>query len=169
MIHSGWNWTPSTGVLAVAQAHDQPILGPGGHLQAVGQVVAADDQRVVAGGLERLGQAGEHARAAVVDRRELAVHHVRRAHHRAAIGRADRLVAQADAQDRHRAAQLADQRDADAGLVRRTRPRRDHDLLRRQRRHIADAQLVVALHQHIGAQLAQILVQVVGERVVVVE
>ena len=42
-----------------------------------GSVEPLDDERVVAGGLERVGQTGEHAGAVVVDQRGLAVHHLR--------------------------------------------------------------------------------------------
>ncbi len=47
---------------AVAQAHDQPVLGPGGRHQRVGQRVPLDDQAVVARRVERRGQAGEDIR-----------------------------------------------------------------------------------------------------------
>ena len=65
--------------LAVAQAHDRAVGGLGGDLEHVGQAVAVDDQRVVAGGLERVGQAGEHARRrrGWIER-GLAVHQLRR-------------------------------------------------------------------------------------------
>ena len=62
-----------------------------------------DDQRVVAGGLERVGQAGEHAAAVVADQRGLAVHDLGRPHHVAAEDLADALVAEADAEDGHAA------------------------------------------------------------------
>ena len=58
-----------------------------------------DHQRVVAGGLERLGQAGEHAGAVVADQRRLAVHDLRGPHDLAAEDLADALVAEAHAED----------------------------------------------------------------------
>ena len=48
-------------------------------------------------------------------------------------------------------------------------PGRDHDLLRRHRLDLAERHLVVAAHAHVGAQLAEILHEVVGERIVVVD
>ena len=63
---------------------------------------AVDDQRVVAGGLERVGQAGEHALAVVADQRGLAVHDLRGPHHLPAEDLADALVAEADAEHGHR-------------------------------------------------------------------
>ena len=54
-------------VIAVAQTHHETVVGLGGDLEAVGHRVPLDDERVVARRLERVGQAGEHADAAVVD------------------------------------------------------------------------------------------------------
>jgi hypothetical protein len=47
--------------LAVAQPHDDAVVGLGGDLEHVGHRVSGDDEAVVAGGLERLGQPFEHA------------------------------------------------------------------------------------------------------------
>ena len=61
-IDSGWNCTPSTSCSRWRRPITRPssvsavISSSGGHRGPV------DDERVVAGGLERLGQAGEHAR-----------------------------------------------------------------------------------------------------------
>src|SRR5690606_10109512 len=108
-------------VLAVAQAHDllDPavlVLGPGGDLEAIGQRRLLDHQRVIAGGLVAVGQAREHAFAAVPDRRGLAVHDPARAHHPAAVGLAYGLVPEADAEDRDAHAQLAHDVERDPGL-----------------------------------------------------
>ena len=54
-----------------------------------------------------LGDAGEDAAAVVLDRRRLAVHRRRRAHDRAAERGADRLVPEADAENRRRARRSA--------------------------------------------------------------
>src|SRR6266540_530400 len=80
-------------------------------------------------------------------------------------GLADALVAEADAEDRQLAGEALDRLDADAGLFRRTRPGRDDDALRRHLVDILDRDLVVAKHLDLGAQLAQVLVEVVGEAV----
>src|SRR5690606_3620943 len=77
--------------LAMAQAHDLAVVGPRGDLEAVGQRLALDRQRVVADRGERVGQPAKDADPRVVDRRGLAVHHLLRAHHLAAERRADRL------------------------------------------------------------------------------
>src|SRR5207244_11774264 len=82
---------------------------------------------------------------------------------------ADRLVHEAYAQDRRPPGEVADQLRRDPRLLRRTRPGRDDDPLRPQRLHLRHADLVVPPHLHRRPQLAQVLVEVVGERVVVIE
>src|SRR5690606_6404341 len=159
---------------AVAQAHDLLeravlVFGPGGDLEAAGQRVALDHQRVVARGLVAVGQSREHALSGVPDRRGLAVHDPPGAHHPAAVGLADALVAQAHAQDRDPRPQRLDHRDRDPGLVRRARPWRDHDALGRKPLDLPDRQLVVAHHLHLGPQRLQVLDEVPGEAVVVVD
>src|SRR5262245_16090533 len=86
---------------AMLHRHDQPVIGLGGDMQAVRQRRAVDDQRVIAGGLEGLGRALEHALAGVGDHRQLAVHELGRPLDVAAKGLADRLVTEADAEQRH--------------------------------------------------------------------
>src|SRR5689334_16369245 len=84
----------------VPHAHDLAILGPGGHLELLRAARALDGEGMVARGLVGRRQAREHALARMVDARDLAVHELLRAHHLAAEGLADRLVAEAHAEDR---------------------------------------------------------------------
>src|SRR6185295_7977862 len=86
-----------------------------------------DDQRMIARRLERSVDAAEDAAAPVLDQRELAMHRNRRAHDLAAEGLADRLMAEADAKDRDGRRCLADQVEADAGVVWRAGAGREHD------------------------------------------
>ena len=62
-IDSGWNCTPSTS----SSRWRRPMIVPSSVSAVIsstsGTDVAVDDQRVVAGGLERVGQAGEDAGA----------------------------------------------------------------------------------------------------------
>ncbi len=46
--------------VAMAQAHHQPVVGLGGDLQHLGHAGSLHDEGVVAGGLEGLGEPGEH-------------------------------------------------------------------------------------------------------------
>src|SRR5215210_3297712 len=158
---------PFRGQLAVAHRH-QDAAAVGGRLQAVGEV-RIDDERVVAADHERRREPGEQAGAVVIDVRGLAVHgHV--ADHRAAEGLRERLVAQADAERRDaRLGKPAHHLDADARLVRRAGARRDHRAVPGALEQLLDGDGVVADHVQLRAQLAEVLDEVVGERVVVVD
>ena len=81
----------------------------------------------------------------------------------------DRLMSQANPQQRHLARKMADQLDADSGFLRRARAGREHDPFRVHRLHLGGRHLVIAAHLDLRTQFAQILHQVVGERIVIVE
>ena len=61
------------------------------------------------------------------------------AHDLAAEGLADRLVAEAHAEDRHAAGELAISPQRTPASFGRAGPRRDHDVRRRERRDLVDA------------------------------
>ena len=153
--------------LAVAQAHHDAAVRPRRHLEARGHGLGRDHERVVARGGEDVRQPGEDRLAVVADLGGLAVHELRRAHDLAAERLAEGLVPEADAEERHRRA--ADELEADPRLVGRPRPRRDHDAVRLQGERVLDAHRVVADDLHLRPELAEVLVEVEGERVVVVD
>ena len=100
---SGWNCTPSTGSSRWRTAITSPSARGRRDLERVGD--RRRRERVVAAGLEVLGQPGEEAAAVVRDDRRLAVHEL------ACAGPTsppndldDRLVAEADAERRRRGA-----------------------------------------------------------------
>ena len=152
----------------VADAHNQPVVGPGGYFQAVGQGFGVDDQAVVADGLKGVGQAGEYALAVVVDRGGFAVPDFAGPVHGGAVGVADALVAQADAQHRQPRPEMADDVVGDARLPGRAGAGRDDDAGRRHFRNFRQRNPVVADDADFGAQFAEVLVQVPGKAVVVV-
>ncbi|MNU86539.1 hypothetical protein D3C71_763030 [compost metagenome] len=88
---------------------------------------------------------------------------------RTAVDLADTLVAQAHAEDRRGRPKALDQLQRHARFVGRARAGRDHDALGGERGDLIDAQRVVAHHLHFGAQRLQVLHEVVGEAVVVVD
>src|SRR5262249_17271489 len=92
-----------------------------------------------------------------------------RAHDPATIDLADRLVAEADAEDRHAPGRGLDEVEADPGFIRRARPRRQHDTHRAHAKRFRGGELVVALDGNLGAQLSQVMEQVVREAVVVID
>ena len=131
--------------------------------------ISLDDERMVARGRERLGQFAEHAFFVVMDFTGFAVKEFWSADNFAAERGADGLVAQADAQNREFAGKFFDQLDRNAGFLRRARPRRNDDLLGLASGDFFDGNFVVAMDFYLATQLAEILGEVVGERVVVVE
>ena len=64
---------------------------------------------------------------------------------------------------------LLDQIEADAGLVRRAGAGRQHDRVGLSRQHVRDGDLVVAMHGHVRPKPAQVMDEVEGEAVVVVD
>ncbi len=64
---------------------------------------------------------------------------------------------------------MSNEFDADAGLVRRARSGRDDNPFGMHRFDVADRDLIVAANLNLRAQFADVLDQVVGERIVVVE
>ena len=81
----------------------------------------------------------------------------------------DRLVAEADAEDRRAAAEAADHLLGDPRVLRPARPGGDHDRLRSGALHGIRVEGVIAANVHLGSQLPQVLHEVVGERIVVVD
>jgi hypothetical protein len=158
----------------MADAHDFIdiaflVLRPGGHFQAVGQGRLFDHQGMITGRGERVFEPLEHADVMVVNLGGLAVHDLLGMDDVAAEGVTDALMAKADTEDRIAAGELHDRLDRDAGFPRGAGARRNHDLVRRQALDVFDRDLVVTHDRHVRSQFAEILHQVVGERIVIVD
>src|SRR3990170_465998 len=160
---------PLDGVLPVPHPHDDAALAARAHLQALRHALRHDGQRVVADRFEGVGQPRKDAAAVVLDDRHLAVLDLARALDPPAERLADALVAEADAEDGHLPREVADELDADARLARRARPGRDDQSLRRHRLDLDKRYHIVAGDAHVRPQLAQVLVEVVREAVVVID
>src|SRR2546427_676107 len=80
----------------------------------------------------------------------------------------DRLVAEADTEDRDLPRQGLHQGHEDPRVARRARTRGEHGGARLQRQNLCDRERVVAVHDGLLAQLSEQLDEVVGERVVIV-
>ena len=156
------------GKFPVLHAHDFALVGFRRDFQAGGQGVALDDERMIARGRKRIGHALEQVQAVVFDERGFAMHHPVVHDHVGAEGVADALVAEADAEQRNLRPERADDFIRETGLARRTRAGRNEDAFGVECAHLLDGDLVVAMHLHVGLQLAEILHEVVGERIVIV-
>ncbi len=160
--------------LFVSDAHDLvhfAVFGlrPCRHFQALGKTVFFDDQGVIAGGGEGVVAFFKYVAVTVVDHGGLAVHDFMRLDYLAAVGLADALVSQTNPQHRRLSAQFGNDLQGDAGLVRRAGARGNNDVIGPQHPDLTDADPVVAHHFYFFADLTQILHQVVGEGVVVVD
>src|SRR5664280_2596021 len=150
------------------ETHHQAIVGFGVNGQFARHASALDHQRMIARRLERPVDAAQHAGAGVLDLEHLAVRR-RRAHYLAAERLADRLMPEADTEDRNVRCGLGNQIEADAGFVRGAGAGREHDGFRFGGDHIGGRNLVVAMHDNVRPQPAQVMEQVEGEAVVVVD
>src|SRR4029434_10339554 len=155
------------GELTMANTHDLAVLAFGGDIQARGQRRSLDRERMISRRGQRVGQPGKRACTAVRDRGELAVHHALRTHDAPTERLADRLVPEADAEDRDLACEALHQRHRNARLRRRAWAGRDDNALRCPGSDLLERHGVVAMDVDVLAELAEILDEVVGEAVVV--
>src|ERR1035441_3742428 len=146
----------------------QAIVGFGVNGQFARHAGTFHHQRMIACGVERPVDATEHAGAGVLDLEYFAVRR-RRAHHLAAERLADRLVPEADTEDRNARCGLGDEIEADAGFVRGAGAGRQHDGFRLCGDHVGGRNLVVAVNNDVRPQPAQVMEQVESEAVVVVD
>ena len=75
----------------------------------------------------------------------------------------------ANTENRHLPGHVPDQRNQDPRFTRRARARRKQDALGLQRFHFFYRQLVVAADLNVGPKFAEVLNEVVGEGIVVIE
>ncbi len=97
------------------------------------------------------------------------MHQARGPHDAASVGLADGLVPEAHAEDRQRPAERAEQLERDAGLVGGAWARGNEQPVGLLGADPRDVDPVVPVDLHLGAELAEVLHQVEGERVVVVD
>src|SRR5689334_4180051 len=155
--------------LPMTDRHDFTVFRRGRDVEHLGEARALDGERVVARGVERRRHPGEHTALVMHDRRQLAMHHPLGADDARAERLPDRLVAEAYAEDRHLARETAHERHRDPGVARRAGPGRDDDPLRVHRFDFVERGGIVAHDLDRGPELAQVLDEVPGEAVVVVE
>ena len=85
---------------SMPQSHDDTVIRPGSHFQAVRQTVGRHNQRVIAGGCERILEPGENRSSIVKYLAGLAMHDGRSLDDLPSESRANSLVAQAHSQNR---------------------------------------------------------------------
>src|SRR5215471_583003 len=99
----------------------------------------------------------------------LPMHEIASTNDLAPEGLPDSLVPETHSQNPHSASHAPNEFNADACFARRTRTGRDHEPLRPHLFDVAERNLIIPPHLDLGTQFSEILHQVVGERIVVVE
>src|SRR5262245_49120259 len=105
------------------EAHDLAVVGAGRDLQDLRQIVRFDRKAMVSRCRERVLQASEDTTVIVMDKTGFPMHQGAGADDRAAKRLADRLMAQADAEDWQGFRRRADEPEADTGFIWRAGPR----------------------------------------------
>lgn len=155
--------------LTVPEPHDQSIGGLSCHLECRRQRGAVDDQRVVAGHFERVVQPGEDTSTIVGDLRTLAVNDFRSTHHVSAENLADALKSQTNPQNRSAGTPGADDLVRRRDLGRMAWAGADEDAVRVDPLDVFHRDGPVAVNHRIGAQLPDVLDEVVNEGIEVVD
>src|SRR5580704_6306446 len=116
-----------------------------------------------------LRQSPKNGPRVVSDRARLSMHQFRRANYPPSKRLANRLMPQTNAQYRNLPRKSRNQRNRNPRLPRRPRPRRNHNPLRPQIRNLIQRNHVIPAHQKRLSHLPEILRQVVGKRIVVIQ
>src|SRR5260370_32401420 len=111
---------------------------------------------MIAHRVEGIRQAREDGVAIVNHRRRLAMHQSARANYLRAERFADTLMTEADAENRYLARHLAQHPQRDSSLGGSARSRRDYNCARPEGAQSGDVDRVVALHDNLGAEFAEI-------------
>ena len=155
-------------VAAVAEAHNDAVVGFSSDEELTRQGFSFDDERVIACGGKRVRQFAENGFPIVMDLAGFAVEKFWSTNDFPAESRADGLVAEANAENGKFSGKPLDELDRDAGLLRSARTRRNNDALGLAAGDFFDSDFVVAMDFDIATQFAEILREVVSERIVVV-
>src|SRR2546423_1492432 len=94
----------------VSHAHDLAVRAPRSNLEAFGQGLFFDHERVIAGRDERIRQGAEHPASVMLNRRGLPMHELARMHDASAKRLSYALMAEADAEQRELARKTRDER-----------------------------------------------------------
>jgi hypothetical protein len=156
-------------VAAVTEAHDDAVVSFGGDGELAGQGFSFNDERVVARGGQRVGKFEEDVSAVVMDLAGFAVKELGGANDFSAEGRANGLMTEANSKDGKFPCQALDELHRDTCILRGARAGRNHDAFRLAARDLLDSDSVIAMDFDIAAEFAEVLREVVGERIVVVQ
>ena len=118
--------------------------------------------------IQRVFQALKDAFVCVLDGMHFAMDRLFRLHDFRAEQLCNRLVTQADTQNRDRSCEMSDDSQTDARFIWCLRNRRNQDHQRIQCRYLFDCYFIVPFHHNSLIQLPQILDEVVGEGIIII-
>jgi hypothetical protein len=156
-------------VAAVAETHDDAVVGFGGDGEFAGQRFFFDDEGMVTRGGEGIGKLAKNIFVVVMNLAGFAVKKFWGADDFSAKGNADGLVAQANAQDGKFSGEAFDEFNGDAGFLRSAGTWGNDDALWLAADDFFDGDFIVAVHFDGATQFAEILREVISEGIVVVE
>jgi len=152
----------------VADPLNDPVSTGRRDLKAIGNLSGINGQGMIAGRLEGIGHTGKHACSGVRYFADLAVHGFRRTHDLAAEHLTNALIAEAHTKQRNAPGGFLDQLQTNPRRIGVARAGGYDDAVRRQSDHLIGTERIVAVHDNLHAQLADVVEQVVGEAVVVI-
>ena len=155
--------------LSVPDTHDNIVVGPGCNIENTGGGVAFDDERMITSCGKPIGNSCEDPLPIVIDCRDFYMDDGRCLDNRSAEGLADRLMSQTYPKNRNRRVESGDEINADAGFIRSAWSWGDHDVVGLQCRDLLDRHCVVPHDANLGAKLSEVLHQVEGEGIVIVD
>ena len=151
------------------QCHDLSVLVPCSHFQACRKIRFLCDQRMVSAAGNRLGQSCKNGAGHIQYHLAcLAMHQVGSTDNCSAESFTNGLMSQTHAQHRNLAVEVADRLHGDAGIFRVSRSRREDQCLRVQSFDLLNGDLVVADYLNVTVQFTDILIQIIGERIIVI-
>ncbi len=157
------------GEFSVSKPHDFAFGGLGCDLEAVGEALTFDDERMVASGFDALGESAEEVLVVVADGGSLAVHEAVGANDFATKVLTDGLVSEADSEERDLAGEGFDHRDGYTGFGWRAGTWGNEDALGFEGEGFFDGDLVVSEDALLDAESTEVLDEVESEGIVVVD
>src|SRR6266404_2019612 len=155
--------------LAMLQSHHFAFGRLGRDLEAIWQSFTPDDEGMITRRFEWIRKVREHTAVMMLHGRSLAVHQSRRLNNLAAEHRADALMAETNAKDRRSRTESANHFVADPGILGPAGTGRDADAFRTKRLDFSDRDLVIPLHYDVAIQHAEMLDEIVGKRIVIID
>ena|SRR5215467_3159178 len=156
-------------VSAVAQAHDDAVVGFRSDGKLAGQGFPFDNERVIARSGERVGKLAKNIFAVVMDLTGFAMEKLWGTNDFPAEGGANCLVTKANSKNRELPCQPLDEFDRNTRVLRCARAGGNDDALWFATGDFLDGNFVVAMDFDFATEFAEILREVVGKRIVVVQ